>query len=556
MDCKLVSSRGILDICDWKSHHPVSSITSLEYDTPLYWLDDNTPTVAYVCSSAIPRFILDILPTIKNKIILVSGDCDQTIPTQIFRSETDYESFITDDRIVHWFCQNFVGNHPKVSQMPIGMDYHTMASGDHLWGKQLKPYKQEEQLFNLKNNSLPFWERALKIHASFHISMTGRQYVQDRLDVIEMVSKELIDYDDRCERLTSWKHQTEYAFVACPYGNGLDTHRFWEALNLGCIPIIKSSPLDTLFSELPVWIVQSWGDITFDKMKEIVSEFKQKSFNYDKLTTEYWIRKIYSYKFDLAPIFNNKITVAGCVRNVSKYSSHVMKNITLLKCLFKVEPKILASYDKSNDDTLDKYRYIGVDVLTDDKPLSDQRTVRIADARNRILEHMEGDYLFMIDFDDVFSKQFNINTIRNVIQENRKWDIVSFNNKNEYYDWWAFTVGPFVYSCWHVSDPYKIMDEMSKYRKYIMAFNKGRYIDCVSAFDVMAVYKIDKIRNIRYAGGYDKSELNLMDVQNFCKIYDVKVSVPGTIYDCEHRQFGRLATREGLSIKIYKDSIN
>jgi hypothetical protein len=53
-----------------------------------------------------------------------------------------------------------------------------------------------------------------------------------------------------------------HAFVASPHGNGLDCHRTWEALALGCIPIVKRSPIDKVFQGLPVWIVGSWKEVT------------------------------------------------------------------------------------------------------------------------------------------------------------------------------------------------------------------------------------------------------------------------------------------------------
>ena len=42
-------------------------------------------------------------------------------------------------------------------------------------------------------------------------------------------------------RLITWNKQKDFAFVLCPHGGGLDCHRNWEALCLGCIPIVKTS---------------------------------------------------------------------------------------------------------------------------------------------------------------------------------------------------------------------------------------------------------------------------------------------------------------------------
>jgi hypothetical protein len=79
-----------------------------------------------------------------------------------------------------------------------------------------------------------------------------------------------------------------------PHGNGLDCHRTWEALALGCIPIVKSSGIDPLFDELPVWIVNQWSDVTADAMRTKIEEFRNINFNYDKLTVGYWKSKIVS----------------------------------------------------------------------------------------------------------------------------------------------------------------------------------------------------------------------------------------------------------------------
>lgn len=46
-----------------------------------------------------------------------------------------------------------------------------------------------------------------------------------------------------------------YGFTMSPHGHGMDTHRVWEALYAGSIPIVAPSPLDRqLLSQLPVFI--------------------------------------------------------------------------------------------------------------------------------------------------------------------------------------------------------------------------------------------------------------------------------------------------------------
>ena len=96
----------------------------------------------------------------------------------------------------------------------------------------------------------------------------------------------------KIERYNTWKNQVEYTFVASPHGNGLDCHRTWEALCLGCIVIVKKSALDELYHGLPVLIVGEWSDICENLLLETISLFKTLDFQYEKLSLNYWMNKI------------------------------------------------------------------------------------------------------------------------------------------------------------------------------------------------------------------------------------------------------------------------
>jgi hypothetical protein len=81
---------------------------------------------------------------------------------------------------------------------------------------------------------------------------------------------------------------TKYKYVISPMGQGMDCHRTWEAIILGCIPIVKTSPLDTLFNGLPILIVKNWSDITQDLLDSYTPDYS----NIDKITFEYWKNKL------------------------------------------------------------------------------------------------------------------------------------------------------------------------------------------------------------------------------------------------------------------------
>jgi len=293
-----VSSRGILKSCDYYSLTPYSSIKQLYNYLPLEEIKNIENPSIYICSSAILHFINTMLPLINFSFILVSGDCDETIPDEILTSN-DFNKLLSDQRLIHWFCQNMTIDHYKITRMPIGLDYHTLTSIP-LWGPISSCEYQEKMLLMIKNKSVPFWNRNIKCYANFHFTMNTK-LGYDRKDAFKKINKDLVYYEEnKVTRLITWNKQKDYAFVICPHGGGLDCHRNWEALCLGCIPIVKTSSLDNLYKDLPVLIVKDWEIITNELLNETISEFKTKfkknEFNIEKLTLSYWLKLINSYK--------------------------------------------------------------------------------------------------------------------------------------------------------------------------------------------------------------------------------------------------------------------
>jgi hypothetical protein len=119
----------------------------------------------------------------------------------------------------------------------------------------------------------------------------------DRPEAMNTVPKHLVYYEpNHCTRDICWNNMIKHAFVLSPHGNGLDCHRTWEALCLGCIPIVKTSGLDPLFQDLPVWIVNSWSEVTEENMKAKINEFRERTFGYERLTLAYWRDRINAVK--------------------------------------------------------------------------------------------------------------------------------------------------------------------------------------------------------------------------------------------------------------------
>lgn len=294
LDCKYIGSRALVHICDRKSPVPVSDFDGLN---PTLYENIQPNEILHVCPQALPNFVSKVLPKITTPFILVTNNSDLTIPDDV---QKEFIAITMNPYLVHWFAQNCILTHPLVTRIPIGLDYHTLTPTRkqafawsqperHSWGTKLDPLAQENQLITLASIAKPFWERQVKAYANFQFLMTTRYGKTDRVDAFSTIPANLVAYEPKpCVRDICWNNMIQYTFVLSPHGNGLDCHRTWEALCLGCIPIVKSSGLDPLFDDLPVWIVQSWKDVTEQNMSFIINEFRKRTFRYEQLTTSYW----------------------------------------------------------------------------------------------------------------------------------------------------------------------------------------------------------------------------------------------------------------------------
>jgi len=94
------------------------------------------------------------------------------------------------------------------------------------------------------------------------------------------------------------KISASYSFVACPRGNGLDTHRIWETLYRGSFPVmVKSSFSKVLISYgLPILEIDSWSllsEIPLSDVQLAFFEKQQKGLEY--ISQAWWQKRLLSY---------------------------------------------------------------------------------------------------------------------------------------------------------------------------------------------------------------------------------------------------------------------
>jgi len=77
--------------------------------------------------------------------------------------------------------------------------------------------------------------------------------------------------------------------VVCPPGTGVDTHRVYETLYFGAIPIIKSSFLDPMYKRVGgCWIVNDWSEVTEEECNR---HWENRSTDKVPLEASEWLNK-------------------------------------------------------------------------------------------------------------------------------------------------------------------------------------------------------------------------------------------------------------------------
>eukprot|EP00930_Biecheleria_cincta_P087520 TRINITY_DN76743_c0_g1_i1.p1 TRINITY_DN76743_c0_g1~~TRINITY_DN76743_c0_g1_i1.p1 ORF type:complete len:354 (-),score=71.51 TRINITY_DN76743_c0_g1_i1:121-1182(-) len=288
-NCDLVSSRGILFSCDvhpimqqsdtnmlkfsefvegeaWKTSKSVvaSATASLHSLGMAHYPQDiakqGDGVVVYVVTTALPAFVHQVLPGIKHKFKLVTGDSDKG-PIEVL-GPSGFSSLASNEHLIKWFAQNAADGEvsEKLVRMPIGLDYHTLKAGSHPWGPQATPKAQEAMLLG-KSKAAPSFEE--RTHKGYYVGSMSSP--ERRQAVASMRSSSFVDVQGPTStRGAFWDECGKHQFVMSPMGNGVDCHRTWEALAMGSIPVV-SDRLLPLYEQNNINVValrdSEWGQL-------------------------------------------------------------------------------------------------------------------------------------------------------------------------------------------------------------------------------------------------------------------------------------------------------
>jgi hypothetical protein len=219
-----------------------------------------------------------IVSKIKHPFILITPNVENYSDSPL---PGKYTKLLKQKNLAAWFMQNIdCQATERLIPIPIGLSNNFWTFG------QFEPKTKKRDTF---------------VYVNFNLDTNPKQrkpcfeYFSQKSWVQTADSKTFHEYLDDLSR----SH-----FVVSPPGNGLDCHRTWEALCMGCYPIVLSSTLNPLYEELPVFVVNSWEEVTEEALQKKMEEFKKENWNLNKIYMPYWFEKVTTLQNEI----KNRIT--------------------------------------------------------------------------------------------------------------------------------------------------------------------------------------------------------------------------------------------------------
>ncbi|WP_068083583.1 hypothetical protein [Polycladidibacter stylochi] len=274
--CAYVSVNGIAQSCPNQSgvyparlmESNLAGINDLPAGAPIF-----------IRTDMLEGFYNKYLPMLTKPFSLITGGSTKSISEYEFSSQF-LKSLLDTPLLVRWFAQNLDFEHPKVTGLPVGLKYDSCY-----WSFFETPKELEQEIIALRCTAPALEQRK-------PVALVNWRHVDEVMNFellkphINSSSVEL--YQQSPIYQETLQYRSNYLFSLCITPSGKDDPALWESISLGVIPIVLTSPLDSLYEGLPVIIVKNLAQITPVFLAKKRQEYLQKQFDFNKIYLRYW----------------------------------------------------------------------------------------------------------------------------------------------------------------------------------------------------------------------------------------------------------------------------
>ncbi|MFC1842079.1 hypothetical protein ACFLYU_00265 [Candidatus Dependentiae bacterium] len=241
-------------------------------------IKDGSKIFATSTDSSIKFFFTKVHPKINAKYVLITHDA-------LYKADLNvYKKYLDEDKVIAWFGKNLFVDHPKAYTLPLGIVNQSYQPGNTKIFDKLRsnlPKKDILLYMNFRQGTGPGPQRAI------------RQFVWDFFSDKKYCTKTAYSTGKNAKSFNGYINDVARSkFTLSPRGGGVDCYRTWEAMLVGSIPIVETSPLDPILEGLPIIIIDDWTKITEEFLIQKYEEITSKTYNLEKLFIPYWLDKI------------------------------------------------------------------------------------------------------------------------------------------------------------------------------------------------------------------------------------------------------------------------
>jgi hypothetical protein len=220
----------------------------------------------FVYTHELGAFLEHIWPRLEGEdYVLMTHNSD-------FEADPSYAPWLegTGPKLRRWLAQNVMFRHPKLEPLPIGIANSMWKHGNlRVLGNEIAKSngRTKDELVFLQFNTKTHPERAVvwqqlreafpRFPTSPPAALSFRAYLREL---------------------------GRHRFCICPRGNGIDTHRVWECLYLGVVPIVERSTHVECWLErgVPLLVVDDWSEVTPERLEDEAGRFEDALASWDR----------------------------------------------------------------------------------------------------------------------------------------------------------------------------------------------------------------------------------------------------------------------------------
>ena len=205
----------------------------------------------------------------RTRVVLVTAESDMTIGPEIARTRPI--------QVADWFSANALDS--SVHPIPLGLanSYCELTPKAPLLAQcATSNEKRTRWLYvNFRTETNPAVRGPIMEHFE---AMGSRDWTTVRKS--EVGVEEFV------------REMSLHRFALCPPGNGIDTHRMWEALYSRTIPVVLRNPALRDFEDLPIAFVDNFRQVTFDFLESVHTRMTTTEWNWEKMFAPWWQERL------------------------------------------------------------------------------------------------------------------------------------------------------------------------------------------------------------------------------------------------------------------------